>query len=185
MTQLLITTGPESCGKTTLATALSSTLQAPLVPEAARSFLDQRFAQTGHYHYQQADLSDIAQQQYQLEQQALAPAPSLLVCDTDLLVVMIWSEVKFGSVDPAIRDLFITSLATTNRHYLLCDYHLPWQADPQREDPDNRAALFTRYQQALEHYRLSYQVMTGSVEARVALVQSHLLPPTACPCCSD
>jgi nicotinamide riboside kinase len=185
MTQLLITTGPESCGKTTLASALSSTLQAPLVLEAARSFLDQRHAQTGHYRYHQADLSDIAQQQYQREQQALTLAPATLLCDTDLLVLMIWSEVKFGSVDPAIHELFVKSLATTNRHYLLCDYHLPWQADPQREDPANRAALFARYQQALEHYQVSYQIMKGSVEERVALAQIHLMPQTGCPCCSD
>lgn len=185
MTRLLITTGPESCGKTTLATAVSEQLQAPLVREVARDFLDERFRNLGHYRYQQSDLLTIAQQQYALEQQALAQGSPYLVCDTDLLVLMIWSEVKFGSVDPAITELFARSLATTARTYLLCDYQVPWQSDPQREDPDNREELFERYVSKLDHYQLDYYMMRGSVAERMHQVSALLNPVAGCPCCAD
>jgi nicotinamide riboside kinase len=191
MTQLLITTGPESCGKTTLASALSANLQVPLVSEAARAFLDQRFQQHGHYRYDAADLTAIAQLQFQAEQQALASQPAQLVCDTDLLVVMLWSEVKYGAVDPAITDLFARSQATSKRHYLLCDHQIPWHADPQRENPDDRAKLFQRYLHTLEQYQLSYQFVQGDIASRLSQVQHFLNPIVSmspmlgCPCCRD
>jgi nicotinamide riboside kinase len=191
MTHLLITTGPESCGKTTLANALSANLQVPLVSEAARAFLDHRFQQHGHYRYDVADLTAIAQLQFQAEQQALASQPVQLICDTDLLVVMLWSEVKYGAVDPTITDLFTRSQATTQRHYLLCDHQIPWQVDPQRENPDDRAKLFQRYLHTLEQYQLSYQVVQGDIASRLNQVQHFLNPIISmspilgCPCCRD
>ena len=185
MTRLLITTGPESCGKTTLAAALSEHLQAPLVTEAARHFLDARFQREGHYRYALSDLSVIAAQQHALEQQGLQKAGTHLVCDTDLLVLMIWSEVKFGKVDPLITDLFARSLATTERTYLLCDTRIPWQQDPQREDADNREALFERYVAKLDYHGLDYWVIRGSVPERLQQVQALLTPTAGCPCCAD
>lgn len=107
--QLLITTGPESCGKTTLATALGQALGAPVVAEVARDFLDARFQAEGHYHYSEGDLLTIARGQFAREQAALASNPAVLVCDTDLLVLLVWSEVRFGRVDPALQSLFAQS----------------------------------------------------------------------------
>ncbi len=182
--QLLITTGPESCGKTTLATALGQALGAPVVAEVARDFLDARFQAEGHYHYSEGDLLTIARGQFAREQAALASNPAVLVCDTDLLVLLVWSEVRFGRVDPALQSLFAQSLAQGRRTYLLCDHRIPWVADPQREHPHRRPQLFERYRQELDARGLDYAFSSGTVEQRLqqALL---LLQPAGCPCCSD
>ena len=167
-TKVIVLTGPESCGKTTLAYALSNHLQAPCVDEAARAYLKERAS------YEQEDLLAIARQQQDLEIQSFAQSPPTIVCDTDLLVIMIWSEVKYGNCDQWITDTFEASQRdnSTNRLYYLCDYHIPWQPDPLRENPDNRHELFDLYLQKLKHYDLPYYIVNGSTEERIQQILS-------------
>jgi nicotinamide riboside kinase len=174
MTRLLITTGPESTGKTTLATQLSDLLQAPLVTEIAREYLQAKMRGAANFRYRQADLLAIARQQHRQELALLAHRPATIICDTDLLVLMVWSEVKYGSCDPWIRSTLEASLDTTDRLYLLCDHHIPWQPDPLREHPDDRAPLFERYRQKLEHYAVPWLVAEGPVTNRLATVRRKL-----------
>lgn len=174
MTQIWVTTGPESTGKTTLATQLSDLLRAPLVTEVAREYLGAKYRADPGFSYQQHDLLTIAREQHQQEAALLAHAPQAIVCDTDLLVLMIWSDVRYGACDPWISTTFETSLATTNRTYLLCDHHIPWQSDPLREHPDERANLFGRYLQKLQDYGATYLISEGSPNARLAQFSKHL-----------
>lgn len=161
--EITILTGPESCGKSTFARVLANHWQARLVPEAARQYLTQKPS------YGKPDLLAIARQQQQLEQAALSQSPSRLICDTDLLVIMIWSEVKYGECDPWIIDAFESNqkAASTRRLYCLCDYHLPWEPDPLRENPDNRDELFSLYKDKLERYQLDYIVVKGTSQERL------------------
>ena len=82
-TEIIVMTGPESSGKTTLATQLSDCWNVPLVPEIARDYLREKDS------YQQHDLLEVAKQQHQQEQALLSHSPEKIVCDTDLLVIMI------------------------------------------------------------------------------------------------
>ena len=143
--KVIVITGPESSGKTTLATQLSSYWKAPLIAEVARDYLADK-----HF-YQQCDLLEIAKQQHEEESKTLSHFPNRIVCDTDLLVIMIWSEFKYGSCDPWIYEAFEHCMArnSTNRHYYLCDSNIPWQADPLRENPNNRNQLFELYLEKL------------------------------------
>ena len=95
-TEVIVITGPESSGKTTLATQLSAHWTCPCVAEVARSYLKDKIS------YQQSDLLEIAKQQQDNESAILSKRPGRIVCDTDLLVIMIWSEVKYGGCDPWI-----------------------------------------------------------------------------------
>ncbi len=61
-TEIIVMTGPESSGKTTLAKQLADCWNVPLVPEIARDYL------RGKDSYQQHDLVEIAKQQHQQEQ---------------------------------------------------------------------------------------------------------------------
>lgn len=161
--EITVLTGPESCGKSTLAELLASHWQARLVPEVARQYLAQKPS------YGKSDLLAIAQRQQQLEIDVLSRSPTRLICDTDLLVIMIWSEVKYGECDPWIIDTFKSSqeVATTRRLYCLCDHHLPWEPDPLRENPDNRDELFELYKHKLEYYQLDYFVAKGTPRERL------------------
>lgn len=172
MTRLLITTGPESCGKTTLACGLSTLLHVPLIDEVARSYLTLKYQQDPGYQYQQHDLLTIAKLQHEAEQHALLSRPAMLVCDTDLLVMIVWSEVRYGDADPWMVDTFQQSLQNNERIYLLCDYDIPWQPDPLREHADSRHELYARYLAKLQQWRLRHVIMTGNQQQRLAHVLS-------------
>jgi nicotinamide riboside kinase len=177
VTHILITTGPESCGKTTLATQLSEALHAPLVGEVARDYLNACYRQQPDYQYQQHDLLAIARLQHAQEQQSLAAEPAFLVCDTDLLVIVIWSEVLFGNCDREIIALLEHALATTRRSYLLCDHHMPWQHDPLRVNPFDRDVLFARYLARLCSMNANFITACGNERERLWLAQRHSAEP--------
>ena len=96
--EIVVVTGPESCGKTTLARQLADRWEAPLVNEAARDYLQNKDS------YQESDLLKIAKLQNAMEQEKAVLSADKLVCDTDLLVILIWSEFKYGRCDPWIRE---------------------------------------------------------------------------------
>jgi nicotinamide riboside kinase len=170
-TEILVITGPESSGKTTLANQLADYWQAPLVTEVSRDYLKEKDS------YQQHDLLEIAKQQHRQEQALLSHLPEKLVCDTDLLVIMIWSEVKYGRCDPWITTTFENSIKqqTSSRYYYLCDFNIPWQADPLRENTHNRDELFTLYLRKIKDYDLAYSIVEGEPQIRL---QQALKAPT-------
>lgn len=165
-TEILVITGPESSGKTTLAIQLADHWKTPLVSEVSRDYLKEKDS------YQQHDLVEIAKQQHKREQTVLSQLPEKIVCDTDLLVIMIWSEVKYGHCDPWIYSAFENSIKqqTSSRYYYLCDSNIPWQADPLRENPHNRDELFNLYLQKLKEYELDYRIVKGEPRKRLQQV---------------
>ncbi len=156
-----VLTGPESSGKSTLAAQLSGHLGAGLVSEAARAYLAALPDP-----YQPGDLLRVAARQIQLEMQAWQahPAPHTLICDTDLQVLYIWWQVKYG---PAPVSLVENYRAQGPRHYLLCAPDLPWTPDPQREHPHSRDMLFALYEADLKRRGLPYDVIRGLGPARL------------------
>jgi nicotinamide riboside kinase len=165
-TEILVITGPESSGKTTLATQLANYWKTPLVTEASRDYLKEKDS------YQQHDLLEIAKQQHKQELTVLSHLPERIICDTDLLVIMIWSEVKYGYCDSWIYSTFENNIKKNNfcRHYYLCDSNIPWQADPRRENPHNRDELFDLYLKKLKEYELDYKIVKGEPRQRLQQV---------------
>jgi nicotinamide riboside kinase len=49
----------------------------------------------------------------------------------------------------------------------LCDYKIPWEADPLRENPDNRDELFELYVKKIEEYELRYSLVEGEPQERL------------------
>ena len=168
--EIVVITGPESCGKTTLARQLADRWETPLVKEVARDYLQ------GKDSYQKSDLLKIAKLQYAMEQESTASSPDKLVCDTDLLVILVWSEVKYGSCDPWICETFEKCLNQKpfTRHYVLCDPKIPWQPDRLRENPHNRDELFAFYLKKLTDYKLSYSIVKGEPHERLKQVVERL-----------
>lgn len=152
--------GPESSGKTTLAHALGERLKAKIVEEHARAYLD-----VSGPEYAEDDLLRIARGQVLLEERAEADDPALLICDTDLITIRIWSEEKYGRCDPWIME------QSEGRHYdlwLLCSPDIPWEPDPLRENPHDRDRLFTVYSELLVRLKKPWSVVIGPREKRLA-----------------
>ena len=130
------------------------------MPEYARAYLSGLSRP-----YQAADLLSMARGQLAAERRAWDPRRPYLFCDTNLLVIRIWSEVKYGYCDPEIRRL--EGLERYALH-LLTYPDLPWEPDPLRESPHALQALFARYEAALQAAGVSYAVVRGQGPERLA-----------------
>lgn len=155
----IVMIGPESTGKTTLSRQLAAYYQAPWVAEYARQYIDQL-----QRPYRETDLLVIARGQCRWEDEGASKAGAFVFCDTDLQVIEIWSEVKYGRVHP-----WITAEIQRRQyaHYFLCGVDVPWEYDPQRENPNDREALFAQYKTRLEMRQSPFTVVTGDPEARL------------------
>ena len=161
--------GPESTGKTSLAVQLADEFDSLCVPEYSRSYLEEL-----NRPYLQADLIEIARGQLALEKLFFPQANKVLFCDTNLLVIKIWSEYKYGSLDPALEKL--VDLNTYDLH-LLPDIDLPWTEDPLREHPsvEDRERLFHLYKQALIEAEAPFEIIRGIGESRLEMAQKAVL----------
>jgi NadR type nicotinamide-nucleotide adenylyltransferase len=155
--------GAESSGKTTLAGALGRACNGVVAAEFARTYLEAHGPS-----YTEADLLTIAVAQARAEDAAMDLAArngqGLVVCDTDLITIRIWSEEKFGRCDPWTRE------ASEHRHYdlwLLCRPDIPWEADPLRENPHDRERLFSVYGTMLKALGKPFVVLGGPREDRL------------------
>lgn len=140
----------------------------------SRKYLEQKISLDSHFQYSEPDLLEIARAQHQAELSEVNKKPSLVICDTDLLVMIIWSEVRFGHCHPWIHDTFKQQITEQPRHYLLCDYDVPWEPDTLRESADSRDSLFALYQQKMDFLNLHYDIIKGSVTERVEYCTSLL-----------
>lgn len=157
-------TGPESSGKTTLAEDLARVLGGALVPEYAREYLE-----LNGPGYQYSDLMKIAKEQMRLIEKAKG---DFVICDTEFLVLKIWSEEKFGHVDPTIESYFKKDLFDL---YVLCSPDIPWEFDPLRENPSDRDRLFEKYDLTLNLEAKNSIVVSGDREKRLSSVLKEIV----------
>jgi nicotinamide riboside kinase len=148
-------TGPESCGKTTIAKRFATHVDGIYVEEFARTYLEQR-----NGHYDETDLLTIAQGQWELWNEI----KGILVADTEMLVLKVWSEVRFGRTNPVIEAFLNTQ---DFDHYFLCSPDIPWEPDPLRVHPEQRHELFALYHEKLVALNLPFTVLKGSIEDRL------------------
>lgn len=165
----IIVTGVESSGKTTLALDLANKLKARYVSEYSREYLTHLTRP-----YVQEDLLKITHGQLRSELEAEQNSADLIICDTSLLVLKVWSEYKYGYCDPWILDQFETHNWDM---FLLPHYDIPYEDDPLRENPQNRHVLFDIYLKELEELNKPYLILKGTAQERldqaVAIVHSY------------
>lgn len=167
-TQIICVTGPESSGKTTLAQWLAGELKTKFVSEYARIYLA---ARDNHYAFD--DLKVIARRQEALIRNMQRKAGDVIVADTNVQVVYIWSQFRYGRVAPEIQQLWRQQRQV---HYLLCYPDIPWTPDPQRESPnlEERLELYGYYLKMLTRENCLFSVVRGSEENRRRLALEAL-----------
>ena len=158
----IIITGPESSGKTTLARQLAEHFNAPLVEEYVRVFFEKKETQV----YTQQDLHDIAKGQLNNELSNMNENFNMIICDTDLLTIKIWSNEVFGNCSPELAQLIDNQLNnpqnTTSDFYFLCSpQNVDWEDDPLRENPNDRNRLFNIYEKELKFYQKKHFILRG------------------------
>ena len=151
--------GPESTGKSTLASYLAHRYGGVLVPEYAREYIEKR-ACASAYTYE--DVVNIAQQQVQQLQNCIHGGitegyrSNIVFFDTELIITKVWFLHKFGKcpdfVEKALHDYPMAV-------YLLCDPDMEWEPDPVRENPDIREYLFDWYEREIQALGIPYYII--------------------------
>ncbi len=150
--------GPECTGKTELSKYLAEHFQTPWVEEYARAYL----YKLGRP-YDQIDLVKIAHGQLRMEDEWVYDADKLLICDTNLIVIKIWSENKYGTCSPEILKRMAERKYDL---YLLTNIDIPWEADPQREHPDKREHFWQIYKNEIQQTGIPFVEIAGERETR-------------------
>jgi NadR type nicotinamide-nucleotide adenylyltransferase len=164
--------GPECTGKSDLSSFLAEKFKTEWVPEYARGFIDNLVRP-----YTEMDLLTIAHGQLRLEEQYARSAKNVLICDTNLYVIKVWSNFKFGQCAEEILQKI------GERHYdlyLLTYVDIPWEADPQREHPDQREQLYSLYLNEMKNQMTPFVEIKGEKEQRrtlaVEAIEKLLIP---------
>ncbi len=152
--KIIVITGAESTGKTTLAEALANHFKVPVVPEYARDYI-----QNLERNYTFEDVEFIAKQQVKQLNMFLKEKYPLIILDTWLLITKVWFEVVFKTVPDWIEQ----EIRKTNIDlFLVCDTDLPWIADNVRENGGvNRTLLQKKYIDEIEKYSFAHKIVGG------------------------
>ncbi len=158
--KIIVITGAESTGKSTLTEALAKYFNVPFIPEIARDYVEHLNAK---YNYN--DVEKIAKRQVeQLNQLKNTNHPFIFV-DTWLIITKIWFEVVFKKTP----DWFESEIQKNKIDlFLVCDTDLPWIADPVRENGgEQREILQNKYIETIREYNYEYKIVRGEGEKRI------------------
>ncbi len=159
--KVVVLAGPESSGKSWLATELQAHFGGLMVGEYVRHFIDHHQRDTTL-----ADIPAIAHGQLAWEDAARARHPELLILDTHLLTNKLWSQTLFGDY-PAWLDSELLA-----RHYdlhlLLSPDDVEWTADGQRCQPqlEDRQAFFQASLDWMQEHEQPVILIRGDWEER-------------------
>lgn len=152
--------GPESTGKTELASGLALHFAADWVPEYARTYVENL---TVPYTFQ--DICNIAQKQIADEKRYdNMSGEGYVFFDTDLIITKVWFEYCYKTVPDFVTERL---QSTPYDLYLLCCTDLPWQPDKVREHGSDREFFFDWYKKEIEKTGIPYIMITGKGEQRL------------------
>lgn len=169
----IVVIGPESTGKSTLSAVLAKELNTVWVPEYARAYLELLGRP-----YEQQDLLHIAKGQLQSEDELMTKANRLLVCDTDLNVIQVWSNARYGNCNRWITENIATRAYDL---YLLTDIDTVWEDDPLREhpSPEERRYFYNIYRDIVQNSGIPWADISGAPANRLKkaldAIKQHIL----------
>ncbi|PKB16255.1 DUF4301 family protein [Flavobacterium sp. 5] len=155
--------GPESTGKTTLATQLAEYYKTVWVPEFARDYLQEKL-DSGRGICDIDDMLPIAYGQTKLENESAIIANKYLFCDTNLLVTKVFSELYYN-----FCDSLLDKAARAHQYdlFFLTDIDVPWEDDGLRDSPDGRESVFEVFKQSLIDNKKPFITISGDKETRL------------------
>ena len=155
----VVITGIECSGKSTLSRSLCDHYRVPYIPEYSRFFLNEFGT-----NYTESDLLSIARGQYGLESERQGNGHNPIICDTSLLVIKIWSLIRFGRCHEWILEQI--KLQTWSV-FILCDHNIPLEDDPLRDFDLDRASFYKYYVAELSDLNIPYYEVAGSHDKRL------------------
>ena len=157
--KIIVITGAESTGKSTLTERLASHFGVPYVPEIAREYVE---SLNRKYNY--TDVENIAKIQIaQFNKISKSDAPYIFL-DTWLIVTKIWFEFVYNKIPGwLIKEIEKSKIDL----FLVCNIDLPWVYDPVRENGgENRKILQNKYIENIMRYKFDYRIISGIDDER-------------------
>jgi NadR type nicotinamide-nucleotide adenylyltransferase len=158
---IVVVTGSESTGKTTLAGDLAREFGTVCVREFARVYVDEQLA-IGRT-LDASDVEPIARGEIAAIDAALPAARHLLVLDTDLVSTVVYANHYYGSCPAWIEREARRRLGDL---YLLCDVDVPWVPAPFRDRPHHRAEMHGLFADRLASLGARVELIHGSWDER-------------------
>lgn len=151
--------GPESTGKSTLATQIGSRLHTIVAPEYGRTYTETFGADVSA-----EDLRFIVEGHLASVTAAKKQANRILVEDTDPVMTAVWSDMLIGERHPWFAQY--DDLADL---YILTDVDIPWVDDGTRyfKNDDDRQRFFATCENELISRGVDYVKVSGSPETRL------------------
>lgn len=157
---LIVISGAEASGKSTLTKYLSSYFNAIGTGEYARCYVERLDRK-----YDINDVETIAKRQcaqFLIDNRNLGDS-DIVFYDTFLIITKVWFEEVYGQcpiwLHKAIKK-YKPNLV------LLCYPDLVWESDGVRENGEKRYYLYKKYQSELEYYKIDYKLVSGIGEIR-------------------
>jgi NadR type nicotinamide-nucleotide adenylyltransferase len=163
---VVVVTGSECTGKTTLAAALAGRFGAPLSREFAREYAERKRGVLDV-----TDVEPIARGQLAAEltaeRRARNEGAGVVVRDTDLLSTVVYSRHYYGACPPWVVS---TAAERIGHLYLLLAPDVPWVADGVRDRPDDggRAEIHALFRSELATAGARVVEITGEWRSREA-----------------
>lgn len=158
--KIVVITGAESTGKSTLTEQLAQHFGAPFIPEIARTYVEHL-----NRKYTYEDVECIAKLQVGQLEKIKRQSASYIFIDTWLIITKVWFEFVYnktpGWLTEEIRKAKIDL-------FLLCDTDLPWIEDPVRENGgENRNILQNLYIKNISEFGFKYEIVRGADQFRL------------------
>ena len=160
----IIFSGPECSGKSTLSTWLAKALNGYLCKEYAREYLSKKQSK---YSFHEIEIIGRKQKENWVQKKN----QSILIMDTDFLVLKIWSNWKFKACSKFIEEEWKNQQFD---FYFLCKPDIPWEYDKLRESKNERNKLYQEYILELNKKNISYTILEGSLENRKQKIKAVL-----------
>ena len=153
--------GPESTGKTYLASHLAEYFSSPWIPEYAREYVEKLSRPYAYEDVCNIALKQIEQEKFYENQSTDKP---FVFFDTDLIITKVWFSYCFNEIPD-----FLTERMQANYFdlYLLCVPDLPWEPDSVREHGEDREFFFNWYKKEIEQTGKPYITVSGVGRARI------------------
>lgn len=158
--KIVVVTGAESTGKSTLVKELAHHLEAKYYPEFARDYITNL-----KHSYTFEDVEFIAREQARQYEEALNSNHSFIIFDTWLIVTCVWMEVVYNKKPTWLVEYIRQAKIDL---FLLCDTNIPWVDDPVRENGGKmREILHEKYKEELLSYPFKFEIISGIGKPRI------------------
>lgn len=142
---VVVITGSESTGKTTLAADLARSFGGLFVPEYSRRYADARLAKGKEL--DATDVEPIARGTVAMHDRNLKHARGLVALDTDLVSTVVYARHYYGACPTWIEQAAVERRGDL---YLLCDIDVPWVPGVHRDRPHAREEIQAMFTAAVE-----------------------------------